>query len=87
MNSIRSVEIYIATLAEEVHEATKQEYSASDVEKYTVEKVAVVAKCEAAKDFNIGTKYLKCNMCGKYISLISALLNQFKRATRASGRG
>ena len=34
--------------------ATKLEYSASDIEKYTVEKVAVVAKGEAAKDVKMG---------------------------------
>ena len=70
MNSIRSIEISITTLAEEAHEATKLGYFASDVEKYAVGKNAVLAKCEAAKDFNIGTnigmtKYLKCNMRGK----------------------
>ena len=45
----------------------------------TVEKVAVDAKGEAAKDFKIGTntgikKYLRCDKCGKYISLIPAFL-------------
>ena len=72
--------------------ATKLEYSASDIEKCTVEKVAVDAKGEAAKDFKIGTntgmkKYLRCDKCGKYLSLIPALLNQFTGATRAPGGG
>ena len=40
---------------EEAGEATKLEYYASDIEKCTVEKVAVVAKGEAAKDFKICT--------------------------------
>ena len=56
----------------------------------TVEKVAVVAKGEAATDFQIGTntavkKYLRFEKCGKYLSLISALLIQFLGATRAPG--
>ena len=43
----------------------------------TVEKVAVIAKGEAAKDFKIGTntgmkKYLRCDKCAKYLSLIPA---------------
>ena len=51
-------------MEEEADEATKLEYSASDIEKCTVEKVAVVAKGEATKDFKIGTntwmkKYLR----------------------------
>ena len=69
MNSVRSVEISITTWAEEAGEATKLEYYASDIEKCTVEKVAVVAKGEAAKDFKICTytgmkKYLRCDKCG-----------------------
>ena len=73
-------------------EATKLEYSASDIEKCTVEKVAVVAKGEAAKDFNIGTntgmkKYLRCDKCGKYLSLIPALLNQLTGTTISPGGG
>ena len=40
---------------EEADEDTKQECSASDKETCTVEKVAVVAKGEPAKDFKIGT--------------------------------
>ena len=79
----------------EADEATKLEYSASDIEKCTVEKVAVNAKGEAAKDFKIRTntgmkKYLrcdKCDKCGKYVSLIAVLLNQFTGATRAPGVG
>ena len=72
--------------------ATILEYSASGIEKYTVEKAAVVAKGEAAKDFKIGTdtrmkKYLRCDKCGKYISVIPAFLNQFTGATRAQGGG
>ena len=50
-------------------EATKLEYYASDIEKWTVEKVAVVDKGEAAKDFKICTytgmkKCRKCDKCG-----------------------
>ena len=61
--------------------ATKLEYSASDIEKCNDEKVAVVAKGEAAKEFKIGTnagvkKYLRCDKCGKYLSVIPALLNK-----------
>ena len=72
--------------------ATKLEYSASDIEKYTVEKVAVVAKGEAAKVFKIGTdtgmkKYLRCNKCGQYISLIPAHLNQFAGGHQGPRRG
>ena len=40
----------ITTKVEEADEATKLEYSASDIEKCTVEENAVVAKGEAAKD-------------------------------------
>ena len=74
--------------AEEADEATKLEYSAYDIEKFTVEKVAVVADGEAAKEFMIGTntevkKYLRFEKCWKYLSLIPALLNQFAGATRA----
>ena len=80
------------TWAEEADDATKLEYSASDIEKCTVEKVAVVAKGEAAKAFKIDTntgmkKYLRCDKCGKYLSLIPALLNQLTGATRAPGGG
>ena len=69
MNSVRSVEISITTLAEEAGEATKLEYYASDIEKCTVEKDAVVAKGEAAKDFNICTytgmkTYRRCDKFG-----------------------
>jgi hypothetical protein len=79
VNLVRSVDISITTGAEDAGEATKLEYSASDIEKYTVEKVAVVAKGEAAKDFKICTytgrqKYLRCDKCGKSISLIPAFL-------------
>ena len=61
--------------------ATKLESSASDIKKCTIEKVAVVAKGEAAKDSKIGTntgirKYLRCSKCEKYLSLIPVLLNQ-----------
>ena len=77
----------ITTLSGEADEATKLEYSASDIEKCTVEKDAVDAKGEAAKDWKIGTntrmeKYLRCDKCGKCLSLIPALLNQFTGATR-----
>ena len=53
------------------------------MEKCTVEKVAVVGKGQGAKYFRIGTntgmkKYLRCGKCGKYLSLIPALLNQLK---------
>ena len=52
--------------------------------------MAVVAKGEAAKDFKIGTntevkKYLRFEKCGKYLSLIQALLNQLAGAIRAPG--
>ena len=62
--------------------ATKLEYYAYDIEKCTLETVAVVAKGDAVKDFKIGTntwmkKYLRCDTCEKYISLIPAFLNQF----------
>ena len=47
----------------------KLEYYASDLEKCTVEKVAVVVNGEAAKDFKICTnagmkKYQRCDKCG-----------------------
>ena len=92
MNSIRSVEISITTWVEKADEATKIEYSASDIEKCSVEKAAVVAISEAVKDFKICTKtgmkkYLRCDKCGKYLSLIPSLLNQFTGATRAPGGG
>jgi hypothetical protein len=72
--------------------ATKLKYSASEIKKCTVEKVAVVAKGEAVKDFRSCTntgmkKYLRCEKCAKYLSLIPALLNQFTGATRAPGVG
>ena len=75
MNLIGSVEISTTTWAEEADEASKLEESASDIEKCTVEKVAVVAKCEAVKDFKIDThtdmkKYLRCDKYGNYLSLI-----------------
>ena len=59
------------------------------MEKFTIEKVVVDAKGEAAKDFKIGTntgmkKYLRC---GKYPFLLPALLNQFTGATRDPGGG
>ena len=65
MNSFGSVEISITTRAEEADEITKLEYSASDREKCADEKVDVVAKYEAAKDFKIVTttvmkKYVRC---------------------------
>ena len=52
--------------------------------------MAVNAEGEAAKDFKLGTnteskKYLRFEKCGKYLSLIPALLNQFAGATRAPG--
>ena len=69
--------------------ATKLEYSASDIEKCTVEKFAVVAKGEAAKDFKIGTntgmkKYMRCDKCGKYISLIQGPRRGMRRRERRS---
>ena len=69
MNSVRSVEISITTWTKEAGEANKLEYYASDIEKCTVEKVAVVAKGEAAKDFKIWSytgmkKYWRCDKCG-----------------------
>ena len=59
------------------------------MEKCNVEKTTVVAKGEAAKHFKIGTstemkKYLRCDKCGKYLSLIPTLLNQFSGATGAN---
>ena len=92
VNSIRAAEISINTWAQDADDATKLEYSASDIEKCTVEKVAVVAKGEAAKAFKIDTntgmkKYLRCDKCGKYLSVIPALLNQLTGATRAPGGG
>ena len=80
----------MTTLAEEAGEATKQEYYASDTEKCTVEKVAVVAKGEAAKDFKICTYSGEISEVGqvwKYLSLIPSLLNQFTGANRAPGGG
>ena len=64
----------------------------SDIEKCNVENVAVVAKGEAAKEIKIGTntgtkKFMMCDKCGKYLSLIPALLNQFTGAIRAPGGG
>ena len=61
--------ISITTWPEEAGEATKLEYYASDIEKCTVEKVAVVVKGEAAKDFKIWTYtgmkiYWRCDKCG-----------------------
>ena len=71
---------------------TKLEYSSSDMEKCSVEKIAAVAKGKATKDVKIGTntglkKYLMCDKCGKYISLISAFLSQFSGSTLAPGGG
>jgi hypothetical protein len=86
VRAIRAAEILISTSFEEADEATKLEYSAYDIEKCTVEKVAVVAEGEAAKDFKTNTevkKYLRFEKCGKCLSLIPALLNQFAGATRA----
>ena len=90
MNSFGSVEISITNWAEKTDKATKLEYSVSGIEKCTVERVAIVAKGQAAKDFKIGTntrmkKCLRCDKCGKYIYLIPAFLNQFTGATRAQG--
>ena len=48
-------EISVSTWAEETDEATNLEDSASDIEKCTVEKVAVVAKGDAAKAFKTDT--------------------------------
>ena len=62
MNSDRSVEISIATLAEEAGEATKLEYLTSGLEKRTAEKVADAAKGEAAKDFKICTYTKHCQV-------------------------
>ena len=75
-NPIGSVEIYFTTWAEEADEATKLEYSASNIENCTV---ANVAQGEAAKDFKIGTdtgmkKYMRCDKCEKYLSLIPLIL-------------
>ena len=47
MNSIRSVDFSTTTWAEKADEATKLEYSTSDIEMCTTENVAVVAKGEA----------------------------------------
>ena len=58
--------------AEEADEATKLEYSASDIEKFTFEKAAVVAKGEAAKDFKIGT-----NAGWRYIWGVTSVENIF----------
>ena len=54
--------------------------------------MAVVAECEAVKDFKIDTntevkKYLRFEKCGKCLSQIPALLNKFAGATRAPGGG
>ena len=54
VKSIGAVENSITTWAGEADEATKLNYCSSDTEKYTVDKVAVDAKGEAAKDFKIG---------------------------------
>ena len=72
--------------------ATRLEYSASYIEKCTVEKVNVVAKGEGAKDSKNGTnagmkKYLRCDKCGKYLSLIQAFLNKFTGGARAPEGG
>ena len=72
MNSIGSVDIFFTTWAKETDEATKLDYSASDIEKCTDENVAVVDEGEAAKDFKIGTntgmkKYMRCDKCGKFL--------------------
>ena len=51
-------------------------------------KVAVVAAKAFKIDTNTGMKkYLRCDKCGKYLSLIPALLNQLTGATRAPGGG
>ena len=90
MNTIRSVDISITTV--EADKATKLEYSSPGREKCTVQKVAVVAKSDSAKYFKIDTntgikKYMRCDKCGKYLSLIPALLNQFTDPTIAAGGG
>ena len=68
MNLVRSVDISITTEAEKAGEALKLEYSASDIEKCTVENVSVAAKDESAKHFKICTytrmkKYIRCDKC------------------------
>ena len=78
------------TNPDSVEETEPAENTENDIEKCTVEKGAVVAKCEAAKDFKIDTNtavktYLMFEKCGKYLSLIPALPNQFTGATRAPG--
>ena len=67
MNSIGSNEILINNGGEDADEPTKLEYSASEIEKHTVENVAVVPKGEAAKEFKVGTNtWMKKNMmCDK----------------------
>ena len=74
-------------LKKKTDEANNLEDSASDIEKCTVEKVAVIAKGEAAKAFKIDTntgmkKYLRCDKCENIY-----LLNQLTGATRAPGGG
>ena len=56
---------FYSTLAEEADEATNLEDSASDIEKSTVEKVAIVAKGEAAKASKTDTNLEKfnCDQC------------------------
>ena len=54
--------------------------------------MAVVAEVGAAKDFKIVTntelkKYVRYEKCGKYLSLILALLNQLAGPTRVPGGG
>ena len=78
VNEIRADKIYISTWAEEANEATNLEGSAYAIEKCTVDKVAVVAKCEGFKtDTNTSMKQypntdLRCIWDGtsvKYIYL------------------
>ena len=53
--SVNAAEISFSTKAEESVEATNLEDSVSDIEKFTVEKGAVVAKGEAGIDFKTDT--------------------------------
>ena len=49
--SVNTAEISSSTWSEETDENTNLEYSVSDREKFFVEKVAVIVKGEAGKDF------------------------------------
>ena len=53
--SVITAEISSSTWSKETDEPTNLEYSVSDIETFTVEKVAVVAKGEAGKDFKTDT--------------------------------